>query len=277
VCSLSQRTCTYCGLDFDSHLGRRSNYLLLKLSVIIPSHNEAGSLPETVEKVCQVLTREGVEYEILVINDHSTDETSEVSISLQSTHEQVQGLNNPTTRGYGMAVRHGLSKYTGDCVAIMMADGSDAPDDLIAFYQTMLSQNVDCVFGSRFEKGGSVVDYPRIKYVLNRFANHLVRLVFGLTYSDCTNAFKLYSRNAIDGIQPLLSPHFNLTLEMPLKAIVRGYTFTVLPNSWTNRKHGQSKLKIKEMGSRYFFIFLYCLIEKYFSKGDYKKSTIRSR
>jgi dolichol-phosphate mannosyltransferase len=81
----------------------------------------------------------------------------------------------------------------------------------------------------------------------------------------------MYKRETIQGIQPFLSPHFNLTVELPLKAIIRGYTYTVLPNSWTNRKHGVSKLKIREMGSRYFFILLYCLIEKFFAQGDFKK------
>ena len=98
-----------------------------------------------------------------------------------------------------------------------------------------------------------------------------MKLVFGIRYNDCTNAFKLYQRHTIEGLKPFLAPHFNLTLELPLKAIVRGYHYKVLPNSWINRKHGTSNLKIREMGSRYFFILLYCLIEKFFSKGDFKK------
>jgi dolichol-phosphate mannosyltransferase len=92
----------------------------------------------------------------------------------------------------------------------------------------------------------------------------------GIKYNDTTNAFKLYKREVIDGVKPILSPHFNLTIELPLKAIIRGFTYTVVPNSWTNRKYGVSKLKIKEMGSRYFFILMYCFIEKYFSRGDFK-------
>ncbi len=60
-------------------------------------------------------------------------------------------------------------------------------------------------------------------------------------------------------------------MDLPFKAIVRGYNYTVVPNSWRNRKHGESKLKIREMGSRYFFIMMYCLIEKFFSRGDFKK------
>jgi dolichol-phosphate mannosyltransferase len=155
-------------------------------------------------------------------------------------------------------------------VAVMMADLSDSPEDLIAYYKKLL-EGYDCVFGSRWSKGGKVYDYPRHKLFLNRAVNNMVRLLFGIRYNDCTNAFKMYRKETIQGIQPLLSPHFNLTLEMPLKAIVRGYTYAVLPNSWTNRKFGVSKLKIREMGSRYFFILLYCLIEKFFARGDFKK------
>ncbi|HRF79755.1 MAG TPA: hypothetical protein PL070_06685, partial [Flavobacteriales bacterium] len=142
--------------------------------------------------------------------------------------------------------------------------------DLVSFYRKM-QEGFDCVFGSRWIRGGEVVDYPIVKRWVNRLSNTIVRLVFRLRYNDCTNAFKLYSRDTIEGIKPFLSPHFNLTLELPLKAIVRGYSYAVLPNSWRNRKTGESKLKIKEMGSRYFFIMLYCLIEKYFSRGDFKK------
>jgi len=155
-------------------------------------------------------------------------------------------------------------------VAVMMADLSDSPQDLVRFYRKM-QEGFDCVFGSRWIRGGEVVDYPIVKRWVNRLSNTIVRLVFRLRYNDCTNAFKLYSRDTIEGIKPFLSPHFNLTLELPLKAIVRGYSYAVLPNSWRNRKTGESKLKIKEMGSRYFFIMLYCLIEKYFSRGDFKK------
>ena len=202
------------------------------------------------------------------------DTTEEVLDLLQKEIPALQYFTNSDHPGYGMAVRLGLQKYSGDCVAIMMADLSDDPSDLVIYYKKMCQANLDCVFGSRFIKGGKIINYPRLKLILNRIANSLVKWIFRIPYNDCTNAFKLYRRDTIDGIMPLLSPHFNLTLEMPLKAIVRGYSFDVVPNSWTNRKHGVSNLRIKEMGSRYFFIFLYCLIEKYFSKGDYRKGKL---
>ena len=152
-----------------------------------------------------------------------------------------------------------------------MADLSDSPKDLVSFYNEMLLKKVDCVFGNRFLKKGDVTNYPKKKLIINRFVNNILSFIFRIKYTDCTNAFKLYSKKTIEGLKPFMSPHFNITVELPLKAIVRGYSYSILPNKWENRKHGNSNLKIREMGSRYFFIVLYCLVEKYFSKGDFNK------
>jgi dolichol-phosphate mannosyltransferase len=242
----------------------------MKVSIVIPAYNESESIDETITTLYQKLQSENIEHEIVVINDNSKDNTLEVLADLEKIIPTLVYYTNEGPNGFGYAVRYGLERFKGDCVAIMMADLSDSPDDLVRFYRKML-EGYDCVFGSRFIKGGKVYDYPQFKLFMNRLVNTLVRLSFRLKYNDLTNAFKLYRRETMEGLKPFLSPHFNLTLELPLKAVVRGYTFAVLPNSWTNRKHGESKLKLKEMGSRYFFVFLYCLIEKYFSRGDFNK------
>jgi dolichol-phosphate mannosyltransferase len=242
----------------------------MKLSVVIPAYNEAEGITDTLEKIYAKLSTEGITHEILVVNDNSKDNTLQVLTHLQITIPTLVVHTNPGPNGFGYAIRYGLERFSGDCVAIVMADLSDSPNDLVAFYHKMM-EGYDCVFGTRWSMGGKVYDYPRHKLFLNRFFNNVVRLLFGIKYNDVTNAFKLYKRETIDGVKPFLSPHFNLTVEIPLKAIIRGYTYAVLPNSWTNRKHGVSNLKIREMGSRYFFILLYCLIEKFFSRGDFKK------
>ena len=244
----------------------------MKLSIVTPAYNEAENLPPTIKALYEKLSRSGIPHEILIVNDNSNDNTVEVLNDLILMIPTLRYITNePPHNGFGFAVRKGLENFTGDCVAIVMADMSDSPDDLVVFYNTMLTGGYDCVFGSRFIKGGKVYDYPRIKKIINRMANNLVRMVFGFRYNDCTNAFKLYKKETIIGLKPFLAPHFNLTLELSLKAITRGFSYTVIPNSWTNRKHGTSSLKIREMGSRYFFIMLYCFIEKYFSKGDFEK------
>jgi len=240
------------------------------LSVVIPAHNEEGSIETAVRTLYVKLKIEGIDHEIVVVNDHSSDRTGVVLEALLDVVPTLHVVNNQGPAGFGYAVRCGLASFTGDRVAIMMADLSDSPDDLVRFHQKM-DEGFDCVFGTRWSLGGRTYDYPTVKRWINRLANTIVRISFRLKYNDCTNAFKLYRRKTIAGLQPFLSPHFNLTLEMPLKAIVRGYSYAVLPNSWRNRKIGESKLKIKEMGSRYLFVLLYCLIEKYFSQGDFRK------
>lgn len=243
----------------------------MKLSIVIPAHNEEGSIESTVLAFHEALHLEKIDHEILVVNDNSKDSTEQILKSLSAKIKQVRYINNQPPNGFGFAVRAGLDNFTGDCVAIVMADMSDRPADLVAYFRKMETGKFDCVFGSRFIKGGKVIDYPRNKIFLNRFTNNLIKFLFGIRYNDVTNAFKLYRRETIEGLKPFLSHHFNLTVELPLKAIVRGYTYAVVPNYWTNRAAGESKLKIKEMGSRYFFIILYCLIEKWLSRGDYKK------
>jgi len=244
----------------------------MKLSIVIPAYNEAESLPETIRSIKKALDNIRIDHEILVINDNSKDETLQVLEELKKEVETLWYITNTGPNGFGYAVRKGLENFKGDCVAIMMADLSDSPYDLVKYYATMLEGNYDCVFGSRFITGGKVIDYPLIKKMVNRLANFMIRLFIGIRYNDTTNAFKLYKKETIEGLKPFMSPHFNLTIELPLKAIIRGYTYSVVPNSWTNRKYGVSKLKIKEMGSRYFFILMYCMIEKYFSRGDFRKS-----
>jgi len=243
----------------------------MKLSVVIPAYNEEDSIAETVEKIEEALQRLNIHHEILIVNDNSKDNTLKVLEKLAANFPSVTYVTNPGPNGFGYAVRCGLERFSGDCVAVMMADLSDSPYDLIRYYTTMVEGNYDCVFGSRFIKGGKVIDYPWLKRIINRIANLIIRIMIGIKYNDTTNAFKLYKKEVIEGVKPILSPHFNLTIELPLKAIIRGFSYTVVPNSWTNRKHGVSKLKIKEMGSRYFFILMYCFIEKYFSRGDYTK------
>jgi dolichol-phosphate mannosyltransferase len=244
----------------------------MKLSVLIPAHNEEGAIALSIHQIHAALSDNNIPHEILVVNDNSKDGTEEILKELKTEIETLNYVNNPGANGFGHAVRFGLENFSGDCVAVMMGDMSDSPADLVKFYKKML-EGYDCVFGSRFIRGGKTYDYPVVKLSINRMANSIVQLCFGIRYNDATNAFKLYKKETIHGLKPFLSPHFNLTLELPLKAIVRGYTYAVVPNTWTNRKTGTSKLKIREMGSRYFFIMLYCLIERFFSKGDFKKNT----
>jgi dolichol-phosphate mannosyltransferase len=239
------------------------------LSVVIPACDEQACIASTVEHLHLELRLHNVPHEIVVVDDGSRDETWKI---LRDMAEHVPVLNpvqNKGPHGFGRAIQCGLAHYRGDAVVIMMADESDDCRDVVRYWNE-LNGGVDCVFGSRFVKGGGTIDYPPVKYLLNRMANLFIRVIFNIGLNDTTNAFKAYRRRVIEGCAPLLSPHFNITVELPLKAIVRGFTWTRIPITWRNRRTGVAKLKIREMGSRYLFITLYVWLEKYFSRGDYR-------
>ena len=244
---------------------------LTMLSVVIPARDEEGCICSTVEHLNVELRIHNISHEIIVVDDGSTDRTWELLTGLQKRIQQLKPVQNNGQHGFGSAIVHGLDHMTGDAVVIMMADESDDCRDVVRYWRE-LNKGFGCVFGSRFMKGGGTIDYPVVKKIVNRLANTFIRIIFHVSLNDTTNAFKAYRREVIEGCRPLIAPHFNLTVELPLKAIVRGYNWTVIPITWRNRRSGVAKLKMKEMGSRYLFICLYIWLEKYFSMGDYKKN-----
>jgi dolichol-phosphate mannosyltransferase len=243
----------------------------VRFSVVIPARNEAANIRPTLDALRARLARDGIEYELVVVDDGSSDATPAEVEALAAADPGVRLVRNTGTHGFGHAVRCGLDVFTGDAVAIVMADGSDSPDDLVRYYY-VLRDRAECAFGSRFAAGSEVVDYPRFKLFVNRLANWFIKVLFGIRYNDVTNAFKGYRANVIEGCRPFLSPHFNLTVELPLKAIVRGYSYETLPISWRQRHHGVSSLKLQEMGSRYLFIVLHVWLEKMLTRGDYRRA-----
>jgi len=243
------------------------------LSIVIPAKDEEGCIASTIEHLHVELKLREVPHEIVVVDDGSIDRTWSILAEVQSRIPNVVMIQNPTPNGFGRAVIRGLDACNGDGVVVMMADESDDCRDVVRYWE-LLNEGWDCVFGSRFMKGGGVIDYPRFKLLLNRMANFFVRMAFNIELNDTTNAFKAYRKTVIDGCRPLIAPHFNLTVELPLKAMVRGFSWTTMPITWRNRRTGVPKLKLKEMGSRYFFICAYLWLEKYFSRGDYRRESL---
>jgi dolichol-phosphate mannosyltransferase len=244
--------------------------MLTLLSVVIPARDEAGCIASTVEHLHLELTLNDVPHEIVVVDDGSADSTWDILQKLAPKNPTLHPVKNDGLHGFGRAVIKGIDSAQGDAVVMMMADESDDCRDVVRYWK-LLNEGYDCVFGSRFLKGGGTIDYPWLKLRINRLANLFIRLLLRIPFNDTTNAFKAYRKSALDGCRPFLSPHFNITVELPLKAIVRGYSWTTIPITWRNRRVGVPKLKLHEMGSRYVFIVAYVWLEKYFSHGDYRK------
>lgn len=243
----------------------------MKLSIIIPARNEAGLITSTVTRLRDYLDHAGIsDLEILVVDDGSTDSTFSLVQAVHEEDARIRVISNPGRNGFGRAVGYGLNHFTGDAAIIYMADASDSPEDVVRYYY-ILRDEADCAFGSRFMRESRVVNYPRFKLVVNRIANLVIQIMFGLGYNDVTNAFKGYRRNVIEGCKPFVSPHFNLTIEIPLKAIVRGYSHRVIPISWQNREIGISSLLLKEQGSRYLYTLLVVWFEWLLVRGDNRR------
>lgn len=240
----------------------------MKLSIVIPARNEEGNVGKTIGLLRDHLDKAGITtFEILVVDDGSSDRTFEIVMAESQRDERVRVVRNTGRNGYGRAVACGLNNFTGDAVVVYMADASDAPEDVVQYYY-ILRDEADCAFGSRFIRGSHIYDYPSFKLVINRIANFVIRLMFNMRFNDTTNAFKGYRAHVIEGCRPFLSPHFNLTIEIPLKAMVRGYTYKVIPISWRNRDVGESALKLKEQGSRYLYTLLTVWFEWLLVKHD---------
>jgi dolichol-phosphate mannosyltransferase len=242
----------------------------MKMSIVIPARNEASNIGYTLDRLTERLRKENIDYEIIAVDDGSSDATPDEIEKRHLNDPCVLLIRNTGKKGFGYAIRCGLETFTGDAVVIAMADGSDDPEDVIKYFY-VLRDKADCAFGSRWMRGSRTYDYPIFKRAINRLANTFIRLLFGFRNNDISNAFKGYRRYVIEGCRPFLSPHFNLTVEIPLKAIVRGYTYETVPINWKNRKEGLSALKIEEMGSRYLYIVLNIWLEKLLTHNDYRR------
>jgi dolichol-phosphate mannosyltransferase len=244
----------------------------VKLSIIIPARNEERLIGSTVTRLRDYLDSVNIiDLEILVVDDGSSDSTYDQVLTESYQDPRIRVITNKARNGFGRAVAYGLEHFTGDAAVIYMADASDAPEDVARYYY-ILRDKADCAFGSRFMRHSQIIDYPKFKLIINRIANFVIQLMFGLRYNDTTNAFKGYRRNVIEGCRPFVSPHFNLTIEVPLKAIVRGYSYRVIPVSWRNREIGTSSLLLKEQGSRYLYTLLVVWFEWLLVRHDMQRA-----
>ncbi len=240
----------------------------MKLSIVIPAYNEEQNIAHCLNELRRVIGNEQqIPYEIIVVNDNSTDATADVIRSQMQVDETIRIVTRTSPGGFGRAIRSGLEAVQGDVVVICMADLSDDPQDILAYYKK-ICEGYDCVFGSRFIKGSHVENYPKLKLVVNRIVNTCIRLLFRTRFNDLTNAFKAYRTSVIRECGPYRSSHFNITLELSLSAFIRNYNIAQIPINWYGRTWGSSKLKLTEMGRRYLCTVLMCFFQRMLIKDD---------
>jgi len=248
----------------------------ITLSVIIPAHNEEKSLGRTVNDLTIVLQKEQVPYEIILVNDNSSDTTPEIIKGLMDNNSNIKTINRKPPGGFGRAIRSGMELVSGDAVVICMADSSDDPLDVIKYYNK-LEEGYDCVFGSRFIKGSSVENYPVIKLLVNRIVNKIIQWLFWCKFNDLTNAFKAYRTEVIRSCGPYRACHFNMTLELSLSALARKYSICQIPINWYGRTWGSSNLSLRKMGRRYLATLIYIYAEKVLISDDLEAERLTIR
>lgn len=239
----------------------------LLYSIVVPAYNESRNIVDTAPGIADALRAENIPFELVIVNDNSVDNTGEAVDELTATYPEIKLVHNPMPGGIGRAIRCGLTNISGDAVAIVMADLSDSPEDVVRCYRK-LEEGWDCVFGSRFTKGSKVSNYPPLKLLIQRIVNNAIRLMFFTQFNDMTNAFKVYRRHVIDDICPLHAAHFNITIELSLSALIRQYQIVQIPISWEGRTWGQSNLKLRAMGRRYLATLLKIWFERWLIVDD---------
>jgi dolichol-phosphate mannosyltransferase len=238
------------------------------LSIVIPAFNEEKNIGRCLEELRHTLRdKHHLPYEIIVVNDNSRDATEEVVQAAMRQDPAVRIVSRPPPGGFGRAVRFGLEAVKGDVVVIYMADLSDDPEDLVAYYRK-IEEGYDCVYGSRFTHGSKVVNYPIVKLIVNRIVNRAIQLLFWTRFNDLTNAFKAYRTAVIRDCGPYRASHFNITLEMSLGALIRRYHIAQIPIRWYGRTWGSSKLKLRQMGRRYLSTLLMLFFQRMLVADD---------
>lgn len=233
----------------------------LLYSIVIPAYNEEKNILPTIAKLAGELRAEQIPFELVIVNDNSRDNTPTVVEAAKGDYPEIHLVHNTPPGGLGRAVRFGLKHFTGDVVAVVMADLSDDPKDVVRCYRK-IEEGYDCAFGSRFIRGSRVTQYPRVKLFFNRLGNAVIRIMFTTRHNDLTNAFKVYRRHVIEAIEPLYACHFNITIEMSLSALIRGFTIATIPINWSGRTWGQSNLRLRQMGRRYLCTLLKIWFER---------------
>ena len=233
----------------------------MSLSIIIPVKNEEEIILKTLKEFDKSWLTQ-IDHEIIIINDNSSDETTNLIKNNKFQKINVT-LKDNYKKDLGSAIITGIDNSSKKYLSIYMADMSDSLDDLNSYYNEIKSNDsLDAIFGSRFIKGSEVTNYPKIKFFLNRFSNNLIKIIFFSKYNDITNAFKIYKKSTLLKLYPLVIDNFNIFLEIPLKIECRKFKYKIIPISWNGRTLGKSKFRIKEIGSKYIFTMLYCLLER---------------
>lgn len=233
------------------------------LSIIIPARDEEQNITRCVSGLVAELKKvRGFSYEIIIVDNNSTDKTQQKINGLKKRHPLVvKGVFEPEA-GFGNAVRAGLNVMSGEYFCLVMADYSDDPRDLAGMMRLLKRHSYDVIHTNRFSKKGLVKDYPRMKLLFNRLGNNMVSLLYMTKLNDLTNAFRIMKSSLLKNYE-LRSDGFSLTIELSLLALVKAKSFYEYDVRWYNRKKGKAHMKLHKVLPQYMKVIMHFLPYRY--------------
>ncbi len=225
------------------------------LHIVVPVYNEAENFLGFYQSVKAAVR---TPHRILVVYDFEEDTTVPVVRKLGETDPDILLLRN-MNRGVLGALRAGLSYPKAGAVVVTMADGSDDHACIDEMYR-LYKNGHQVVAASRYSKGGSQQGGPLLKKILSRTAGMSLRALTGITTSDATNNFKLYSAEFLRGVQIESRGGFEVALELTVKAHAAGLAIAEIPTTWRDRVAGKSNFKLMKWLPYYLRWYLYAMI-----------------
>ncbi|MFQ5884614.1 MAG: glycosyltransferase family 2 protein [Thermoplasmata archaeon] len=210
-----------------------------QISVLIPAHNEECTIKVCAQKTVAVLSRNGLEFEVVIVDDASTDATLARAREIASTQENVRIVSRDSKGGKGAALVTGFREAKGKVVALLDADLEYAPEELPALIEPIIDGECDIVLGSRFLAKGNSFRF------LHRLGNFVLTLATNILFdgklTDVMTGHKSMARRSLEGIQ-ISQMDFRFEVEFTANALRRGMVIKEIPITYHPRRHGQSKI-----------------------------------
>jgi len=226
----------------------------MNFSIIIPARNEEGIIEATLRAIEAGIHKE---HEVVVVNDHSNDNTAAIVGRLSQEYNNIRLVNNDDEPGFANALKTGFNQAKTGILIPVMADLCDDPDTINKMYEKS-REGFDIVCGSRYMRKGSKIGGPVLQSFFSRFVGKSLKYLVGIPTSDVSNSFKSYRKSLLDRIQ-IKSRGFEISMEITLKAYFSGAKITEIPTVWKGRFIGKSKFYLFKVAPKYIKLYLWAI------------------
>lgn len=216
-----------------------------EISVVVPMHNEVENLPGTIDRIRDAMAVLGQTFEIVAVDDGSTDATRQRLEVLGQEDPRVRVVSYPLNRGRGYALRRGFAASEGEIVATIDADLSYSPEHIPALVRVLdVHPDADFVVGSPYARDGHTEGVPTGRLWISKLGNRVLALAMPGRLTAVTGILRAYRRHVLD-VLDLESSGKEIHLEIVSKAIAAGFVPVEMPATLTGRRRGKSKFLLR--------------------------------